>query len=484
MPSRTLPGLELEGFAPYQENNWNDWMDPNLLKLSVLVQLSVQSRTTPLPGAPSEGDKYIVPSGDTNGNAVAVFDDGEWVYYPPKAGTLAWIEDAEAWRYWDGTAWVLLSAGGGGGIEEAPNDGDYYARRNEVWEAFTPGGGGGSTTFTENAQTGTTYTLVLADAPDIVVSLANAGAITLTVPANADAAIPVGSTVSVWQKGAGQVSVVGDTGVTILTPTTATASLKEQGSWASLLKVDTNTWALVGDLEPTPGGTVAAEEVSYDNGTSGLTADDVQAAIDELQAGLALRVLKAGDDMTGPLEIELADASNPGLTVEYPSVTASLVAALFRATGQTAANGVFFVVSSLKASPAANDAIGGFQARGYDTALVEQIYANLTFTKASATSGSHSGRMNVNLRVSGSPQDVFRVDGLNGLQAFGANVFLDPSRLFIPRVFTVGTLPSSPATGARAQVSDANSTTFNATAVGGGSNNVPVFYNGSSWRIG
>lgn len=29
------------------------------------------------------------------------------------------------------------------GVEEAPNDGSYYARRNEGWSAFTPGGGGG-----------------------------------------------------------------------------------------------------------------------------------------------------------------------------------------------------------------------------------------------------------------------------------------------------------------------------------------------------
>lgn len=51
---------------------------------------------------------------------------------------------------------------------------------------------------------------------------------------------------------------------------------------------------------------------------------------------------------------------------------------------------------------------------------------------------------------------------------------------------TVGSLPAASAalTGARAFVTDANSTTFLATAVGGGANAVPVVCNGSAWVIG
>jgi hypothetical protein len=51
------------------------------------------------------------------------------------------------------------------------------------------------------------------------------------------------------------------------------------------------------------------------------------------------------------------------------------------------------------------------------------------------------------------------------------------------KVYTVGTLPTG-AKGARSFVSDANSTTFATSAVGGGSNNVPVYHDGSGWRIG
>ena len=38
--------------------------------------------------------------------------------------------------------------------------------------------------------------------------------------------------------------------------------------------------------------------------------------------------------------------------------------------------------------------------------------------------------------------------------------------------------------GTRSFVTDANTTTFNAIVGGGGSNNVPVFSDGTDWRVG
>lgn len=51
---------------------------------------------------------------------------------------------------------------------------------------------------------------------------------------------------------------------------------------------------------------------------------------------------------------------------------------------------------------------------------------------------------------------------------------------------TVAALPTSPAptTGARAFVTDANATTFNSVVAAGGANGVPVFFDGTDWRIG
>lgn len=53
-------------------------------------------------------------------------------------------------------------------------------------------------------------------------------------------------------------------------------------------------------------------------------------------------------------------------------------------------------------------------------------------------------------------------------------------------VYTVATLPAAATAGvgAEAFVTDAISATFNATAVGSGSNKVPVFSDGAHWLIG
>lgn len=59
-----------------------------------------------------------------------------------------------------------------------------------------------------------------------------------------------------------------------------------------------------------------------------------------------------------------------------------------------------------------------------------------------------------------------------------------PSRAYIPT--TVAELPSASLSGAgsRAFVNDANATTFAATVVGGGTNRVPVYSDGTVWKIG
>ena len=51
-------------------------------------------------------------------------------------------------------------------------------------------------------------------------------------------------------------------------------------------------------------------------------------------------------------------------------------------------------------------------------------------------------------------------------------------------ISTVATLPGTPAAGDLAFVTDANATTFASIVAGGGSNQVPVYYDGTNWRIG
>ena len=105
----------------------------------------------------------------------------------------------------------------------------------------------GGSGVTINAQTGTTYTLVLADLGKLV-TLSNAGAITLTVPTNASVAFPVGTVVACAQLGAGLVSIAGATGVTINGVTPGDEDSAGQWSTWSLTKLATNTWLASGGL--------------------------------------------------------------------------------------------------------------------------------------------------------------------------------------------------------------------------------------------
>ena len=74
---------------------------------------------------------------------------------------------------------------------------------------------------------------------------------------------------------------------------------------------------------------------------------------------------------------------------------------------------------------------------------------------------------------------------IGGVEVF--DVGADSVDSLIPfklKTYTVATLPGSPVKGWVAMVTDANATTFASTVVGGGSNNVPVYYDGTNWKIG
>lgn len=94
------------------------------------------------------------------------------------------------------------------------------------------------------------HILELTDAEKLVT--VNAGTNkTVTVPPNADVAFPVGSEVAVARLGAGEVDIVAGSGVTIRSANSYTR-LVDQYSACSLVKLATNEWLLVGNLEATP----------------------------------------------------------------------------------------------------------------------------------------------------------------------------------------------------------------------------------------
>jgi hypothetical protein len=102
-----------------------------------------------------------------------------------------------------------------------------------------------------NAQTGTTYTFVLADQGKYVTA-SNASAQTYSIPTNASVAFPVGTSIDLIQIGAGQVTVSAATpGTTTIYSTGATAAspkTRVQYSALTCKKISTDVWHVIGDI--------------------------------------------------------------------------------------------------------------------------------------------------------------------------------------------------------------------------------------------
>jgi hypothetical protein len=96
---------------------------------------------------------------------------------------------------------------------------------------------------TNNAQTGTAYTLVLADVGKWI-TMTNASASTLTVPPNSSVAFPVGTTIEGSQEGAGVLTLTPGAGVTL----NSAAGLTIDGQYGvfGMRKTGTDVWTVYG----------------------------------------------------------------------------------------------------------------------------------------------------------------------------------------------------------------------------------------------
>jgi hypothetical protein len=96
-----------------------------------------------------------------------------------------------------------------------------------------------------NAQTGTSYTLVLGDLAKLI-TMDNSSPMTLTVPENASVAFEVGDKIDILRKGTGTLAIEGTGSASV--NATPGLNLRAQWSSATLVKLATNTWVLIGDL--------------------------------------------------------------------------------------------------------------------------------------------------------------------------------------------------------------------------------------------
>ncbi len=98
-----------------------------------------------------------------------------------------------------------------------------------------------------NAQTGTTYTLVAADAGKLITS-SNGSAQTITVPPNSSVAFAVGTQIIVQNIGAANATLAQGSGVTIQSKD-SNKEIDGQYAAATCIKTATDTWSLIGALK-------------------------------------------------------------------------------------------------------------------------------------------------------------------------------------------------------------------------------------------
>jgi hypothetical protein len=187
-----------------------------MCQLKVLDQID----SVDIPGAPTNGDIYIINDG-ADANKIYARDNGAWVEYAPWAGVIAWNVAAAKFIRFDGTSWGDLA------------------------------GGAGATALTVNAQTDN-YTLTISDMVATYMAMTKATAIQLTIPPHSSVAAVNGSAVTGAQGGAGQLEIVAGVGVTLLLPPGRTAKLSGQNASFSLVQSAEDVWRLSGDLEASP----------------------------------------------------------------------------------------------------------------------------------------------------------------------------------------------------------------------------------------
>jgi hypothetical protein len=118
---------------------------------------------------------------------------------------------------------------------------------------LTGGGSSGAVTLAAsvatNPQTGTSYTLALADNGKLV-TLANASPVAVTIPLNSSIALPVGAVIMMAAYGAGAVTISGAGGVTVVSAgaTPASPVIRAQYSSVGAIQTSANNWLVVGDL--------------------------------------------------------------------------------------------------------------------------------------------------------------------------------------------------------------------------------------------
>jgi hypothetical protein len=118
-------------------------------------------------------------------------------------------------------------------------------------DIFTAADYNGLVTFDVIADKTDDYTVAIVDSYQVLVSMNKATAVALKIPTNATAAIPVGSVITILNKGAGlcTISAVTSGTTTVLSAGAVSAApTLAQYKSAACIKTGTDTWYIVGAI--------------------------------------------------------------------------------------------------------------------------------------------------------------------------------------------------------------------------------------------
>jgi hypothetical protein len=118
-------------------------------------------------------------------------------------------------------------------------------------DIFTAADYNGLVTFDVIADKTDDYTVAIVDSYQVLVSMNKATAVALKIPTNATAAIPVGSVITILNKGAGlcTISAVTSGTTTVISAGAVSASpTLAQNRTAACIKTGTDTWYIVGAI--------------------------------------------------------------------------------------------------------------------------------------------------------------------------------------------------------------------------------------------
>ena len=270
---------------------------------------------------------------------------------------------------------------------------------------------------------------------------------------------------------------VSNSATTATNANTASAIVSRDGSGNFLANVITSN--LIGNVT----GNVTGDVVGnlYGDVKGSVFAEDSAVMVDatsgNINAGLLTVTTKINVD-----NIEAAGIS--GLNVRSDGTTPLSITGI--GTLGASSGQVYFNINAAKGTLAApttttgGDGLGGISIQGYDGTGYKTASLIVGNWDASATLVDTFPKSILKL-ITGGGGSTLRQASLDSLGVFTAPVqqttVYSVAGTALPSASTVGN-------GARAFVSDATATTFASAYTGGGANNVPVYSDGSVWRIG